>query len=630
MKRLLTIIFIVSCCFAFTISCTNSNNPNAGAGEDSNKTSLVILGLGYHIIDTFLGSGAKPVLNDLVITSSNSSSITLAQPTLATAGTPAPVVKAFIGFSNNPPYSINELYGYIYNIQEGPVDVTNNGYQFSGLTEGTEYKIYVVASNGAGYSVQQIVQSTGGVAPVMNNLSISASDASSITLAQPTFSTAGYPTATVQAYIGLTGTISVSGSTLSHSQQGPIDVSTDGYTFSGLAINTTYTIIVVAANSEGYSVQQIVQSTAGIAPVLNSLSISGINESSITIAKPTLSTTGNPTPTVKAYIGLSGTISVSGSTVSGSLQGPIDVSLGGYQFSGLSAGTSYTIYVIAANSAGYSIQQMNQSTSAAAPVLNSLAISGYDASSITLAKPTLSTAGNPTPTVQAYIGLNGTISVSGSTVSNSLQGPIDVSLGGCQFSGLSASTSYKVIVVAANSAGYSVQQIIQSTAGVSVAPVLNSLSVSGYDASSITLAKPTFSTAGNPTPTVQAYIGLNGTITVSGSTVSNSLQGPVDVSSGGYQFSGLSASTSYKVIVVAANSAGYSVQQVIQSTAGVRRGAGIEQPVHIRLRYRLDNHSEADPVDRRQSDADGTGVHRAQWHHLGLRLDGEQLIAGPD
>ena len=362
----------------------------------------------------------------------------------------------------------------------------------------------------------------------MNSLSISGINENSITIAKPTLSTAGNPAPTVKAYIGLSGTISVSGSTVSGSQQGPIDVSLGGYQFSGLSAGTSYTIYVVASNSAGYSVQQMNQSTSTAAPVLNSLAISGYDASSITLAKPTLSTAGNPTPTVQAYIGLNGTISVSGSTVSGSLQGPIDVSLGGRQFSGLSASTSYKVIVVAANSAGYSVQQIIQSTAgvSVAPILNSLSISGFDTSSITLAKPTFSTAGNPTPTVQAYIGLNGTITVSGSTVSNALQGPVDVSTGGYQFSGLSASTSYKVIVVAANDAGYSVQQIIQSTAGVAVAPVLNSLSISGYDASSITIAKPTLSTAGNPTPTVRAYIGYNGTIAVSGSTVSNSLAGP--------------------------------------------------------------------------------------------------------
>jgi hypothetical protein len=550
MKRLLSLLLIVSVFLPFSLSCSSLND----------AISLLLLLMNGK-------TGAAPVLNNLAISDSQADSIMLAQPTLSTAGDPTPTVRAYIGLNSTISVSGETVSGSV----QGPIDVSADGCVFSGLNAGTTYKIIVVARNAVGYSVQQIVQSTDGIAPVLHSLSITTFDASSITIAQPTLSTAGNPTPTVQAYIGLNSTISVSGSTVSGSLQGPIDVSSAGYQFGGLNNGVSYKIIVVAQNSAGYSVEQIVQSTTGIsiAPVLNSLSISTYDEASISLAKPTFSTAGNPPPTVQAYIGLNGTITVSGSTVSNSLQGPIDVSTGGYQFSSLTAGTAYKIFVVAKNSAGYSVQQIIQSTNGitAAPVLNSLSISAFDATSITLAKPTFSTAGSPTPTVQAYIGLNSTISVSGSTVTGSLQGPIDVSSGGYQFSGLTAVTSYKVIVVAKNLAGYSVMQIVQSTAGI--APALNSLSVSAFDMTSITIAKPTFSTAGNPTPTVKAYIGLSSTISVSGSTVSGSLQGPIDVSTGGYQFSSLSAVTSYKVIVIAANSAGYSVQQIVQSTAGI-------------------------------------------------------------
>jgi hypothetical protein len=506
-----------------------------------------------------------PVMNSLVITDSDSTTITLAQPTFSTAGKPDPTVDAYIGLSNTITVSGSTVSGSL----EGPVDISAGGYQFSGLSTDTSYRIIVVAKNSVGHSVQQITQNTGSAAPVLNSLSISSTDASSIVLAKPTFSTAGNPAPTVEAYIGFNGTISILGSSVSGSLQGPVDVSAGGCTFSGLTAYTEFKIIVVAINSAGYSVQQIVQSTSSIAPVLKNLAISNYDGGTITLAKPAFSTAGNPAPTVQAYIGLNGTIQVSGSTVTGSIEGPVDVSTGGHQFNGLSNGTSYKIIVVAANIAGYSVQQIVQSTLNAAivPVLNSLSISAFDQASITIAQPSFSTAGSPTPTVQAYIGLNGTITVSGVMVSNSLQGPIDVSAGGHQFSGLSALTSHKIIVVASNYAGYSVQQIVQSTAGI--APVLNSLSVSAFDTGSISIARPTFSTAGNPAPTVRAYIGLNGTISVSGSTVSGSIQGPIDASTGGYQFSGLRTNTSYKVIVVAANSVGYSSQQIVQSTAGI-------------------------------------------------------------
>jgi len=93
------------------------------------------------------------------------------------------------------------------------------------------------------------------------------------------------------------------------------------------------------------------------------------------------------------------------------------------------------------------------------------------------------------------------------------------------------------------------------------APVLNDLVITNTDPSSITLQKPTFSTAGTPAPTVQAYIGLDGVISVSGSTVSDSLEGPVDISATGHQFTNLDSDTAYRIIVVAQNTEGYAVSR---------------------------------------------------------------------
>ncbi len=98
------------------------------------------------------------------------------------------------------------------------------------------------------------------------------------------------------------------------------------------------------------------------------------------------------------------------------------------------------------------------------------------------------------------------------------------------------------------------------------APILNNLSLLSFDSTSITLNQPTFSTAGNPAPTVQAYIGLDGTISISDSTVSDYTQGPVNVASGDYQFQNLNANTTYRIIVVAQNSEGYSVKEITQIT----------------------------------------------------------------
>ena len=140
---------------------------------------------------------------------------------------------------------------------------------------------------------------------------------------------------------------------------------------SGLNTSTEYTIVVVAQNSAGYYVRQITQSTAGIAPVLDSLDISAFGSNSITIAQPAFTTAGNPAPTVTAYIGYNGTIGILYGTVYGFLQSH-DVSTGAYQFSGLATNTTYKIIVVAQNSAGYSVQEIVQSTSGVAPVLNEI------------------------------------------------------------------------------------------------------------------------------------------------------------------------------------------------------------------------------------------------------------------
>ncbi len=486
----------------------------SGCREESNSLgNLLPILLG-------VGSGKSPVLNDLVVSDSDFESITVAQPTLATEGKPAPDIVAYIGIDGVISYS-----GYeVTDSTEGPVDVSAGDYTFLDLAADTSYRIIVVAYNNQGYSVKQIVASTAGIAPVLNDLVIAGSDSGSITLDLPTFSTAGNPAPTVTAYIGYAeggSAISVSGSVVSNDLDIAV-LDSDDHQFSGLDPYTLYKIIVVAQNFEGYSVKQIAQATSGIAPVMNDLVISTFDAASITLAKPTFSTAGNPDPSVTAYIGYSSggsAISVSGKEVSNYLDFA-DASGSDHQFTGLDSYTSYKIIVVAENLEGYSVKEITTGTDSVAPVMNDLAISTFDAASITLAKPTFSTAGNPTPDVTAYIGYaegGSAISVSGSVVSNALDSA-DVSGGDHQFTGLDSHTSYKIIVVANNVKGYSMKQITQSTSGI--APVLNDLSIQSLDSGSITIARPTFSTAGNPNPDVTAYIGYaegGSSISVSGS-----------------------------------------------------------------------------------------------------------------
>lgn len=92
-------------------------------------------------------------------------------------------------------------------------------------------------------------------------------------------------------------------------------------------------------------------------------------------------------------------------------------------------------------------------------------------------------------------------------------------------------------------------------------PVLNNLIIQKIDTNSIILAQPTFNTVGNPKPSVTAYLGLDGTIFLTGTSAASSLEGPVDVSSEGYTFTGLNQDVKYRIIVIAQNSEGYSVEE---------------------------------------------------------------------
>jgi hypothetical protein len=400
----------------------------------------------------------------------------------------------------------------------------------------------------------------GGTAPVMDSLVITATDAGSITLAAPAFSVEGDPVPALRAYIGVNGTVQCVLGLVTGCTEGPVELSGEGYRFAGLSADTDYRIIVTARNIAGTSVREVIQSTAGIAPVLGTLAVSGSDASSITIERPVFATAGNPLPEVRAYIGYDGVIVASGPLVTNFIEGPVDVSSAGFSFTGLAPAT-YRIIVVAENVAGHSTAQVVQGTGGMAPVLCDLAIGSVGETSIELSRPAFEVLGSPQPAVEAYIGYAGSMDVSGSAVSGHTDGPYDVSAGGCQFGGLEAGTGYEVIVVARNSAGFSIKRIAQSTD--CTAPVLNDLVIESSDTESITLARPVFSAAGNPLPAVSAYIGPDGSMGVKDGEVSGFSMGPADVSLGGFRFGGLSPGGVYRIIVVARNAAGYSVKEAV-------------------------------------------------------------------
>jgi len=99
--------------------------------------------------------------------------------------------------------------------------------------------------------------------PVLNDLAISHYDSVSITLARPTFRSMGSTMLSVSAYIGAERNISVNGAAVTGSLEGPVDVSGNDYSLTGLSDRKRYTIIVVATNTSGFSVKQISQVTRG-------------------------------------------------------------------------------------------------------------------------------------------------------------------------------------------------------------------------------------------------------------------------------------------------------------------------------------------------------------------------------
>jgi len=196
-------------------------------------------------------------------------------------------------------------------------------------------------------------------APALADMRVQSSSSTALSIQYPPSFTATVPAPTKTGYIGVDGSIGIVGTTVVNALQGPIDFSTtagqsDAYVFGGLASMTTYRVIVVAENAQGYSDTQLVVSTGAIAPYLAPLVIGGWDRDEITLQRPTFSTAGNPDPTVLAYLGPKDDIGSSGSVISGYTRGPIDVSMVNHAFTDLDSNLTYGIYVVAENTAGYS------------------------------------------------------------------------------------------------------------------------------------------------------------------------------------------------------------------------------------------------------------------------------------
>ncbi|HRS79465.1 MAG TPA: hypothetical protein P5115_20160, partial [Spirochaetota bacterium] len=231
--------------------------------------------------------------------------------------------------------------------------------------------------------------------------------------------------------------------------------------------NTAYRIIVVSQNASGVSVRQITQTTGPSAPVLDPLAINSVDDQNIQLATVSYATQGFPVPAVaNAYIGVDGVIAVDPlGAVTNETDGPYDVDSAPHTFTGLTPNTAYRIIVVSQNASGVSIREITQTTSPDAPLLAPLTLASVTNTNIRLAMVSYTRTGNPVPaTADAYIGLDGTISVDYSTgaVSNEISGPFDVDSTFHDFP-VGASTTYRIIVVASNASGVSIRQIVATT-----------------------------------------------------------------------------------------------------------------------------------------------------------------------
>jgi len=302
-------------------------------------------------------------------------------------------------------------------------------------------------------------------------------------------------------------------------------------TFTGLIAYNDYTFVVTAINVSGSTSSAPVTIKTRLAPPSQpqSLASNSITQSSFTVTWampnqiPLQPTSNLATDFFFTLNGLSVTpssYSVSGFSVS---------------FTGLIAGTTYAVIVTSFNESGTNASaSFNVITVPSTPSITSFG-------SITYSNFTVYYSGGSGATSFTYT-LNGVTTT-----------PVGTSSGAATFSGLSASTTYSVVVTATNSSG----SVSSGASSVTTAVAIPS-APSGVTASSITSTGFTISWSGSSTAT--AY-----TFTLNGSPVT-----PSSVSVGGQTatFTGLSPGQTYSVIVTGSNISGSASSTALSVTTG--------------------------------------------------------------
>ncbi len=462
---------------------------------------------------TFTGLTAGTSYTFKVFASNNvgdsATAATLSDSTLAT--TPAPAAPTGLTTSGITQTSITLSWtkstgATAYKVQVDSGSVATLGdvatHTFTGLSAGTSYTLKVIASNSGGDSAAATVNaSTLPNAPsAPTGLATSGITQTSITLTWT--KSAGATSYKVRA--GTTGAFTLLG-----------DVAT--YTFTSLTANTGYTLQVVASNSGGDSSSaQTSASTNNVPPPPAPAAPTGLATSGITQTAITLSWTKSAGATGYKVQADSGTVTTLGDVAT-------------HTFSSLSAGTSYTLKVIATNAGGDSAAaSISASTLPAAPT--GLATSGITQSAITLSWT--KSAGATAYKVQVD---SGTVATLGDVATHT-------------FSGLSANTQYTLKVIASNNGGDSAAATVNASTLPNAPSAPAGLTTSGITQTAITLSWT--KSAGATGYKVQVD---SGTVATLGDVATHT-------------FSSLSAGTSYTLKVIATNAGGDSAAASVSAS----------------------------------------------------------------
>ena len=394
--------------------------------------------------------------------------------------------------------------GYKVQVDSGAVATLGDvaTHTFSGLSANTQYTLKVIASNSGGDSAAASTSaSTLPNAPAApTGLATSGITQTSITLTWT--KSAGATSYKVRA--GTTGAFTLLG-----------DVAT--YTFTSLTANTAYTLQVVASNSGGDSSSaQTSANTNNVPPPPAPSAPTGLSTSGITQTSITLTWTKSTGATGYKVQVDSGTVTTLGDVAT-------------YTFSSLSAGTSYTLKVIATNAGGDSAAaSVSASTLPAAPT-------GLSTSGITQTAITLSWTKSTGATGYKVQVDSGAVATLGDVATHT-------------FSGLSANTQYTLKVIATNAGGDSAAASISTGTLPNAPSAPTGLSASGITQTAITLNWT--KSAGATGYKVQVDSGPVSTL------------GDVDT----HTFGGLTAGASYTLKVIATNAGGDSAAASVSAS----------------------------------------------------------------